>query len=133
MIMYVRLIRIICGRSVSCRTVGCHCQSSASHGGVKVTRPVSSYEATPTSAIGIADPLARIAARRALTELGIAVTIEANDADSLVAAASAAPPMVGLVGAGLRGGGVHAVHRLRRDVPGCLVVLLAADPTEVEM
>jgi DNA-binding NarL/FixJ family response regulator len=98
-----------------------------------MTPPAASYGSALTCAVGVVDPAARSAVRSALTTLGLSVTIEADDVSSLLAAAISAPPMVALVGSRLTGGGMHALHQLRRDVPDCRVVLLAADPTEDEM
>jgi DNA-binding NarL/FixJ family response regulator len=98
-----------------------------------MTRAVSSYDTVPTSAIGIADPAARLAALHALTEVGISVRIEAENAASLLAAAIAEPPTVVLVGAQLPGGGVQLVQQLSRSLPDCLIVLLAVEPSETEM
>jgi DNA-binding NarL/FixJ family response regulator len=83
-----------------------------------------------TSAVSVVDPTARRAVREALTALGITVTIQAEDVDTLLAAVAAQPPMVVLVGSQITGGGLHAVHRISREVPSCLTVLLAAEPTE---
>src|SRR4051794_22662059 len=96
-----------------------------------VARP--SHEATLTSAIGVVDPVARRSVNDALTGLGFAVTVEAEDVTSLLSSVLARPPMVAVVGSQIAGGAMHAVHRLTKEVPGCLVVLLASSPNDVEM
>ena len=99
-----------------------------------MTQASPSYDGELTSAIGIFDPAARNAVREALAALDITVTIEAEDVATLVAATVANPPLLALVGSQIGGGGgMHAVHRLAREVPKCQVVLLAADPDEDAM
>ena len=98
-----------------------------------MTRADASRECVLTSAVGVANADARQAVNDALTALGITVTIEAEDVTSLVESIVAQPPMVALVGTQLFGGGMHAVHQLAKVAPGCLVVVLAANPTEEEM
>jgi len=96
-----------------------------------VARP--SHEATLTSAIGVVDAVARQSVNDALTTLGIAVTVEAEDVTSLLSSVLARPPMVAVVGSQIAGGTMHAVHRLTKEVPSCLVVLLATSPNDAEM
>jgi DNA-binding NarL/FixJ family response regulator len=93
----------------------------------------ASYDGALTSAISVVDPTARASVRSALTALGITVTIEAEDVTTLLAAVVAQPPMVALVGSHITGGGMQAVHRLSKEAPSCLTVLVAADPTEEGM
>ena len=86
-----------------------------------------------TSAIGVVDAGARQSVRDALAAFGITVTIEAEDVTSLLSAVAARPPMVVVVGSQLVGGGMQAVHRLAKEAPTCLVVVLAANPSDDEM
>jgi len=98
-----------------------------------MTRADASRGSALTSAIGVVDAAARKSVNEALTALGITVTIEAEDVTSLLSSVAAQPPMVALVGTHLVGGGMHAVHRMAKVAPDCLVVVLAANPTEEEM
>jgi DNA-binding NarL/FixJ family response regulator len=98
-----------------------------------MTRADASRDIARTSAIGVVDASARAAVRQSLTALGIAVTIEAEDVASLLASVVAEPPLVAVVGSQLFGGGMHAVHRLSKEAPTCLVVVLAANPNDDEM
>src|SRR3954447_14837268 len=96
-----------------------------------VARP--SHEATLTSAIGVVDAVARQSVNDALTTLGIAVTVEAEDVTSLLSSVLARPPMVAVVGSQIASGAMHAAHRLTKEFPGCLVVLLESSANGVEM
>src|SRR3954452_353891 len=99
-----------------------------------MTRTDASRHSDLTSAIGVVDVAARTSVKDALSALGISVTIEAEDVTSLLSTVVTRPPMVAVVGSQLPGGGgMHAVHRLSKEAPGCLVVLLAANPNEDEM
>src|SRR5689334_2220041 len=99
-----------------------------------MTQAVASRGSALTSAIGVVDAAARKSVRDALNALGITVTIEAEDVTSFVASVAGQPPLVAVVGSHLGGGGgLHAVHRISKEVPSCLVVLLAANPSEDEM
>src|SRR5882757_3427179 len=98
-----------------------------------MTRVDASRDSALTSAIGVVDATARTAVNQALTALGIEVTIEAEDVTSLLASVVAQPPLVVIVGSHLFGGGMHAVHRLSKEAPSCLVVVLATHPNDDEM
>jgi DNA-binding NarL/FixJ family response regulator len=83
-----------------------------------------------TCALGIVDATARAAVREAVTALGITVTVESEEVDTLLPAVVERQPMIALVGSQIGGGGMQALHRLSREAPNSLVVLLAADSSE---
>src|SRR3954468_13671605 len=90
--------------------------------GGHMTRTDASRHSELTSAIGVVDVAARTSVNDALSALGISVTIEAEDVTSLLSTVVARPPMVAVVGSQLPGGGgMHAVHRLSKEAPSCLV------------
>src|SRR3954447_11417568 len=98
-----------------------------------MTQAHASRGSALTSAVGVVDANARRSVNDALAALGITVTIEADDVDSLMSAVAAQPPLVVVVGSAIAGGGMRAVHQLSKEAPTSLVVFLASNPTEDEM
>jgi DNA-binding NarL/FixJ family response regulator len=78
----------------------------------------------PTIVIADDHPAIRLGVRMALTRGGFSVVAEAADRDGAVSAVLRERPDVCLLDVRMPGGGIEAAHRLARDAPSTLVVML---------